>query len=69
MAQMIPLCKMSKKAQKQYHAARRGSWNGVNPVTRTAESKKVYNRQKDKRRTERMDHGSALCHLYRLIFT
>ena len=30
----IPLEKQSKKAQKTAAAAKRGSWQGVNPVTR-----------------------------------
>ena len=43
---MIPLAKQSKKKQKQYHAQQRGSWNGVNPVTKRVESKKAYHRKK-----------------------
>ena len=46
MTRMIPLEKQSKARQREYHAARRGSWNGVNPVTRRVESKKVYRRKK-----------------------
>ena len=36
----IPLTKQSKKQQRAFYAAKRGSWNGVNPVTRTVPSKK-----------------------------
>jgi len=47
---MIEVRKMSKKAQKAYHARQRGSWNGVNPVSRTVPDKKhAYNRQAAKR--------------------
>ena len=36
----VPLEKRSKKEQKAYHAQQRGSWNGVNPVTRVVPNKK-----------------------------
>ena len=49
MAQMIPLKKRSKKARKAYHAQNRGSWYGVNPVTRTVPSGKTYDRSRAKR--------------------
>ena len=42
--------KLSKKERKKLNAARRGSWNGANPVTKVVESKKVYNRKKEKQR-------------------
>ncbi len=50
MKKIIPLAKQSKKAQKQYHAKQRGSWNGLSPVTRVVPSKKVYDRKKIKLR-------------------
>ena len=46
MKKVIPLKKQSKKAQKRFHASRRGSWNGLSPVTRVVPSKKVYDRKK-----------------------
>jgi len=49
MKKMIPLKKQSKRAQREYHLSRRGSWGEVNPITRTVESKKVYSRKKLKR--------------------
>lgn len=49
MKKMIPLKKQSKRAQRAYHLSQRGSWGDVNPVSRTVESKKVYNRKKLKR--------------------
>lgn len=55
---MIPLSKQSKKKQKQYHAQKRGSWNGVSPVTRVAEDRKKYDRnraKREQRRAERAD--------------
>lgn len=41
----VPLEKRSKKEQKAYHAQQRGSWNGVNPVTRVVPNKKGYDRK------------------------
>ena len=49
MLKTIPLTKQSKKHQRAYYAAKRGSWNGVNPVTRTVPSKKLYDRNRVKR--------------------
>lgn len=46
---LVPLHKQSKKAQKEYHAKQRGSWNGISPVTRTVPSRKVYDRSRVKR--------------------
>ena len=34
MTQLVPLDKRSKKARREYHAKQRGSWHGVNPITR-----------------------------------
>lgn len=45
----VPYAKMSKKERKKIDSAKRGSWNGVNPVTRIVENKKLYNRQAAKR--------------------
>ncbi len=46
MKKMIPLNKQSKKAQRKYHVAQRGSWNGLTPVTLVVPSGKVYDRKK-----------------------
>lgn len=46
MGKFIPFEKLSKKEQQKRNAARRGSWRGLNPVTRKQESSKAYNRQK-----------------------
>ena len=48
-AQMVPLNKRSKKAQREYHAKQRGFWYGVNPITRTVPSGKIYDRNRVKR--------------------
>jgi len=44
----IPLKKQSKKKQQEYNAAQRGSWGGINPVTRKPPNPKAYNRRKQK---------------------
>ena len=46
MARFIPKGKLSKKAQKELNRQRRVTW-GFNPVTKTVESKKHYNRKKN----------------------
>lgn len=46
MEKFIPLEKLSKKKQRELHAKRRGSWQGINPVTRKIENPKAYNRKK-----------------------
>ena len=46
MEKFIPYEKLSKKAKREADAARRGSWNGINPVTRKSPNPKAYNRQK-----------------------
>lgn len=44
MKKIIPLAKMSKKEQREFYAQKRGSWNGVCPVTRSVPLKTAYNR-------------------------
>lgn len=56
MTQLVPLDKRSKKAQREYHAKQRGSWHGVNPITRTVQSRKTYDRAKVKQ-ADRRDLG------------
>ena len=38
---MPPMAKRSKRAQREHYAAKRGSWNGLSPVTRVVQSKKT----------------------------
>ena len=49
MAKFVPYEKLSKKKKRELNALRRGSWNGVNPVTRRSENPKAYNRKKARR--------------------
>ena len=46
MAKFVPYEKLPKKKQHELDLKKRGSWNGVNPVTRKPEDSKVYNRKK-----------------------
>ena len=46
MKRFIPLSKLSKQKQKEYHASKRGSWGDVNPVTRKPPDPKVYKRER-----------------------
>ena len=52
---LVPLEKQSKKEQKKFHDRQRGSWNGVNPVTRIVPNGKAYDRNKVKRETNQDD--------------
>lgn len=56
MMQWIPMDKRSKKAQREYHAKQRGSWYGLNPITRTVQSRKTYDRARVKQ-ADRRDIG------------
>ena len=51
----VPLKKQSKKLQREFYAAKRGSWNSINPVTRVVPNKKVYNRDRVKQQAEEWD--------------
>ena len=50
--QYIPLDKRSKREQHEYHEAKRGSWGGLNPVTRKPPNPKAYKRKKSGQRYE-----------------
>ncbi len=52
MKQPIALRKQSKRAQREYHKKQRGSWYGVDPVTRTIPNGKAYHRARAKRMME-----------------
>ena len=44
----VPYDKLSKKKKREADRARRGSWGGINPVTRRPDEAKVYKRNKQK---------------------
>lgn len=58
MNRYVPLNKQTKKQQKAHHSARRNSWGAVHPVTRIAESRKAYDRAREKK--ERRERGESL---------
>lgn len=51
----IPKEKLSKKKRKELDAQKRNSWGEIKPVTRRVESKKSYNRQREKAKTRDLD--------------
>lgn len=53
MNKFISPSKQSKKAQREIHTKQRGSWYGLNPVTRIVPNKKGYNRNRMKREGHR----------------
>ena len=55
MENFIAYEKLSKKKKREQDAKRRGSWGGVNPVTRKPENPKAYNRRK----ARKWDHDSS----------
>ena len=55
MEKFIPYEKLSKKQQKAINAKKRGSWYGVNPVTRKPENPKAYNRSKARKWRDDLD--------------
>ncbi len=58
MEKYIPYEKLSKKKQRELDAKRRGSWCGINPVTRKPKNPKAYDRQKA-RRSSRQDYNTV----------
>lgn len=46
MEKFVPYDKLSKKEKRRMDTLRRGTWQGVNPVTRRSENPKAYNRSK-----------------------
>ena len=61
MAKMIPKKKLNKKAQKELNRQRRVLWD-FSPVTRTVDSKKLYNRKRNAR--DRYDDGTNVSFSY-----
>ena len=52
---MVPLKKQSKRSQREYHAAQRGSGNGLSPVTRIVANRKAYDRNRMKQENHRAE--------------
>lgn len=47
-AHYVPMEKRTKKAQREHNAQQRGSWYGINPITRVVPNKKAYDRNRAK---------------------
>lgn len=52
---LVLIQKMSKKAQKEYHARQRRDWNGLSPVTRIVPNGKAYDRNRRKQADRHRD--------------
>ena len=59
MEKFIPYEKLSKKAKRELDRKKRGTWGGLDPVTRKPPNPKAYNRSRAKNR--RYDDGFSLC--------
>ena len=46
MDKFIPYEKLSKKKKRRLDAEKRGSWYGINPITRKEKNPKAYDRKK-----------------------
>ena len=46
MNKYVPYEKLSKKKKRQFDTEKRGSWCGINPVTRKPKNPKAYDRKK-----------------------
>ncbi len=52
MEKFTPFGKLSKKKKREHYAQMRGSWGGLNPVTRKPENPKAYDRKKARKWSE-----------------
>ena len=50
---VTPLKKQSRKNRRKCYASKRGSWNGVSPITRVVQSRRIYARKRMKREDRR----------------
>ena len=55
MNRFVPTEKLSKKEQKRLNSVGRGSWNGVSPVTRVADTDKRRYKRKPKHTADMYD--------------
>ena len=61
MEKFIPYEKLSKKKQRELDLKKRGSWGGLNPVTRKPRNPKAYDRRKAQ--SWKKESGPAPCDL------
>ena len=67
MARFVPKDKLSKKAQKELNRQRRTMWD-FSPVTKTVDSKKLYNRKRNAR-DRYDDYGTSVFYFTRYLQT
>jgi hypothetical protein len=48
MLKFVPYSKLSKRKRREHNIAKRGSWGGLNPVTKKPANPKAYSRTKQK---------------------
>ena len=68
MARFVPKDKLSKKAQKELNRQRRVTWD-FSPVTKTVDSKKLYNRKRSTQNRDDYGLGVFLFPRYSQIST
>lgn len=61
MEKFIPFEKLSKKKQRELNAKNRGTWYGIDPVTRKAPNAKAYDRKKARKWSDESFHDRAFC--------
>jgi len=57
MKKYVSVDKRTKKAQKEYYSSMRGTWNGINPETRTMPNGKGYDRTKSREEGKRISRS------------
>jgi hypothetical protein len=58
MEKFIPYDKLQKKEKRRRDRQNRGSWYGLNPITRVPKNPKAYDRNKNKREDNRNAYDS-----------
>ena len=58
MTKFGPYEKLSKKKKRALDREKRGSWNGLNPVTRTSKNLKIYDRKRALKENDDSFQGS-----------
>jgi len=63
MEKFIPYEKLPKRVKRKIDRQKRGSWRGLNPVTRKPPDPKAYDRKKARKRSQDDDFNSASFYL------
>ena len=61
MEKFIPFAKLSKKKKRELANKARGTWGGLNPVTRIPDPPKAYKRQKARKWDREDPDSGAFC--------